>query len=119
MFSVTTQTPVACVIYSHRVLSRQIYLRKYLAADTAEIQTAEQSGYRTTSSKVIVIGGSGRVGGSTVRALRQLAGPDVELLVGGRSEENFLKSIEVCVPDNMGAMGKRLWILTRRHVRGS
>lgn len=47
------------------------------------------------SAKVIVIGGSGRVGGSTVRALRRLAGPRVELLVGGRSEANFRRSVEV------------------------
>ncbi|CAN0575179.1 unnamed protein product, partial [Ectocarpus sp. 12 AP-2014] len=40
------------------------------------------------------VGGSGRVGGSTVRALRQLAGPDLELLVGGRSQRNFVKSVE-------------------------
>lgn len=47
-------------------------------------------------AKVIVIGGSGRVGGSTVRALRQLAGPDLQLAVGGRSERNFVKSVEAC-----------------------
>ncbi|CAM9306216.1 unnamed protein product, partial [Ectocarpus sp. 8 AP-2014] len=40
-------------------------------------------------ARVIVVGGSGRVGGSTVRALRQLAGPGLELLVGGRSQRNF------------------------------
>eukprot|EP00904_Undaria_pinnatifida_P012410 jgi/Undpi1/829/HiC_scaffold_10.g04293.m1 len=45
-------------------------------------------------TKVVVIGGSGRVGGSTVRALRQLLGPNVELVVGGRSERNFVKSVE-------------------------
>ncbi|CAM9618646.1 unnamed protein product [Ectocarpus sp. 12 AP-2014] len=45
-------------------------------------------------ARVIVVGGSGRVGGSTVRALRQLAGPDLELLVGGRSQRNFVKSVE-------------------------
>lgn len=44
---------------------------------------------------MVVIGGSGRVGGSTVRALRQLLGPKVELVVGGRSERNFIKSVEV------------------------
>ncbi|CAM9602417.1 unnamed protein product [Discosporangium mesarthrocarpum] len=44
--------------------------------------------------KVIVIGGSGRVGGSTVRALRQLGGKELELLVGGRSQENFHRSRE-------------------------
>lgn len=42
-----------------------------------------------------MIGGSGRVGGSTVRALRHLLGPNVELVVGGRSERNFVKSVEV------------------------
>ncbi|CAM9910938.1 unnamed protein product [Ectocarpus sp. 12 AP-2014] len=45
-------------------------------------------------ARVIVVGGSGRGGGSTVRALRQLAGPDLELLVGGRSQRNFVKSVE-------------------------
>ncbi|CAM9708080.1 unnamed protein product, partial [Ectocarpus fasciculatus] len=45
-------------------------------------------------ARVIVVGGSGRVGGSTVRALRQLAGPGLELLVGGRSQRNFVKSVE-------------------------
>lgn len=47
------------------------------------------------AAKVIVIGGSGRVGGSTVRALRRLAGPDTEIVVGGRSERNFEKSVQV------------------------
>lgn len=47
------------------------------------------------NAKVIVIGGSGRVGGSTVRALRELGGPNLELVVGGRSERNFNKSVEV------------------------
>lgn len=37
------------------------------------------------------------MGGSTVRALRQLAGPDLELVVGGRSKGNFLKSVEVSI----------------------
>lgn len=46
-------------------------------------------------TKVVVIGGSGRVGGSTVRALRQLLGPNVELVVGGRSERNFVNSVKV------------------------
>ncbi|CAN0539417.1 unnamed protein product, partial [Ectocarpus sp. 12 AP-2014] len=40
-------------------------------------------------ARVIVVGGPGGGGGSTVRALRQLAGPDLELLVGGRSQRNF------------------------------
>lgn len=55
-------------------------------------------------TKVVVIGGSGRVGGSTVRALRQLLGPNVELVVGGRSERNFVKSVEVRDAANCAAV---------------
>lgn len=74
------------------------------ASGGTEGDDGRRAGYNK-SAKIIVIGGSGRVGGSTVRALRELAGPRVELVVGGRSENNFLKSVEVhiscsiCFPD--------------------
>lgn len=63
-------------------------------AATAAADSADSVGY-DNHAKVLVIGGSGRVGGSTVRALRQLAGPNLQLAVGGRSERNFAKSVEV------------------------
>lgn len=47
--------------------------------------------------KVLVLGGSGRVGGSTVRALHQYYGGvtgELELLVGGRNKANFETSIK-------------------------
>lgn len=65
----------------------------------SEQDSANGNGARTATSnvKVIVIGGSGRVGGSTVRALRQLAGPDLELVVGGRCKRNFESSVKVTI----------------------
>lgn len=66
------------------------------ATAAAATDNADSVGYNK-HAKVLVIGGSGRVGGSTVRALRQLAGPDLQLAVGGRSERNFVKSVEVRV----------------------
>jgi hypothetical protein len=46
------------------------------------------------AKRVLVVGGTGRVGGSTVRALKALGkssplSPPLALSVGGRSEENF------------------------------
>lgn len=67
---------------------------RFAAPATAD--SVDSVGY-DNGAKVLVIGGSGRVGGSTVRALRQLAGPDLQLTVGGRSERNFVKSVEVCI----------------------
>lgn len=74
------------------------------AAAAAATSTADDGGGSAVvvgsydkHAKVIVVGGSGRVGGSTVRALRQLAGPDLQLAVGGRSERNFVKSVEACI----------------------
>lgn len=59
-----------------------------------ELPENERAGHGT-QKKVIVIGGSGRVGGSTVRALRHLAGTQVQLLVGGRNKRNFENSVAV------------------------
>eukprot|EP00752_Nemacystus_decipiens_P007293 g6525.t2 len=60
---------------------------------TASADNAASVGY-DKNAKVLVIGGSGRVGGSTVRALRQLAGPNLQLAVGGRSQRSFVRSVE-------------------------
>ncbi|CAN0466567.1 unnamed protein product [Ascophyllum nodosum] len=64
---------------------RSDYLRQALSA--------KKVGEQAEDGKIMVVGGSGRVGGSTVRALRQLA-PNIELVVGGRSERNFAKSVQ-------------------------
>lgn len=75
---------------------RQHRLTKASPTNKAVTVTKMEDGDATTKlSKVIVVGGSGRVGGSTVRALRQLAGADVEIVVGGRSEKNFRSSVNV------------------------
>ena len=45
---------------------------------------------------ILVLGGTGRVGGSTVRAMRSLAvenGWDMEVIVGGRKEANFQQAL--------------------------
>lgn len=44
------------------------------------------SGERIRNSRVLVLGGTGRVGGSTAVALSQLS-PDLRILVGGRNRE--------------------------------
>eukprot|EP00612_Vaucheria_litorea_P000162 CAMPEP_0171451642 /NCGR_PEP_ID=MMETSP0945-20130129/67_1 /TAXON_ID=109269 /ORGANISM="Vaucheria litorea, Strain CCMP2940" /LENGTH=407 /DNA_ID=CAMNT_0011976147 /DNA_START=104 /DNA_END=1323 /DNA_ORIENTATION=+ len=44
------------------------------------------------SGNVVVVGGSGRVGGSTVRALKKYYGDKLRISVGGRSETHFRES---------------------------
>ncbi|CAM9249506.1 unnamed protein product [Chrysoparadoxa australica] len=48
--------------------------------------------FSSHAMRVLVIGGSGRVGGSTVRALHRHDAKNCQILVGGREETNFLKS---------------------------
>lgn len=77
---------------------RHVRPRKPLALNAAaKIDDSSGSAGGTavgSNVKVVVIGGSGRVGGSTVRALRRLAGPGAEIVVGGRSKSNFLSSVK-------------------------
>jgi hypothetical protein len=49
--------------------------------------------------RVLVVGGSGRVGGSTVRALHKYhstSARPLDLRVAGRSESNFESGLKVC-----------------------
>lgn len=111
LLSVYSQsTPIACMLCLRLTRSRSIggaYSDRHgetnrccnnpqwsrLAANVVSADS-DSAGY-DNHAKVLVVGGSGRVGGSTVRALRQLAGPNLQLTVGGRSERNFVKSVEV------------------------
>uniref|UniRef100_A0A2P2LGA3 Saccharopine dehydrogenase NADP binding domain-containing protein n=1 Tax=Rhizophora mucronata TaxID=61149 RepID=A0A2P2LGA3_RHIMU len=44
---------------------------------------------KTRNSKVLVLGGTGRVGGSTVIALSKLC-PDLRIVVGGRNRYMYM-----------------------------
>ena len=44
---------------------------------------------KTLPTKILVIGGSGRVGGSAVRSIANRFGTSVEILVGGRKRDNW------------------------------
>jgi hypothetical protein len=70
----------------------------YASAAAVAVCTA-MAASPAASPRVLVVGGSGRVGGSTVRALHKYhstSARPLDLRVGGRSEANFRSSLKVC-----------------------
>lgn len=59
-------------------------------ASLQENQTRVHLPEKTTNSRVLVLGGTGRVGGSTAIALSKLC-PDLRIIVGGRNRYKLIK----------------------------